>query len=98
MSPAARYSLIGSGVLAALLSGCAAGPRLYLANELQSVAGKCRLAESDVDQLGDPRFLFLLKPAPSKAELACVSHWAARHHLHLVFIQSITPPPGPSDI
>jgi hypothetical protein len=98
VSPAARYSLIGSGALAPLLSGCAAGPRLYSASELESVADRCGLAPSEVDQLGDKRFLFLMKPAPSDAERACISRWGKRRGLHVVIIESAIPPLGPNDI
>ena len=98
MTPAARFSLIGTGALAPLLSACAAGPRLYSASELGSVADRCGLAPSEVDQLGDKRFLFLLKPAPSDDELACVSRWGKRRGLHVVIIESAIPPLGPNDV
>ena len=98
MTPAARNSLIGSGALASILAGCAGGPRLYSTSELGVVAERCGVAQSELDQLGDPRFLFLLRPAPSDAVRSCVSRWAKRHDLHAVFIDAINSPLGPNDI
>lgn len=72
-----------------VVSGCV-NARVYSDAQLAGVAQQCGVDAGDIAQEPDqPRFLFLLTPKPSPAQLGCVSRWSRRHHMHLGFIQSI---------
>ena len=72
------------------LSACAIQPRLYSTGELTKVADRCGVADTEVTQIGaDPKLLYLLTLSPSDDQLGCVSHWASRRNLTIVFVESV---------
>jgi hypothetical protein len=64
--------------------------RVYSEQELSEVGRACGVAAGEVVQEADePRILFLYTVGPSKAQLACVRDWSAKHKLHLAYIEAV---------
>lgn len=79
-------------LLALPLAACATTgmpARMYSADELAKVARDCRLALGDVAQFEEePRLLFLL-PVERADQALCVSRWARRRNLRLVYMENM---------
>jgi hypothetical protein len=73
-------------------------PRLYSTGELAKVADRCGVANTEVGQIGpDPELLYLLTPEPNDNQLDCVTRWANRRNLTLVYVESIEVQPEPTE-
>ena len=69
-----------------LLSACATA-QMHSEDQLNLVAQGCGLSFGEVMQdASEKRLLFLMHAEPSRAERACIYHWAHRNHLRLVLI------------
>jgi hypothetical protein len=78
-------------LLALPLAACATTMpvRMYSADELAAVTRECRLALGDVAQFEEePRLLFLL-PVERAEQGICVSRWAQRRNLRLVYMENM---------
>ena len=74
---------------AALLSACAAHPRLHSMRELSSVAERCDVAAHELAQHRErPEIFYFLKPAASEPQLICVARWTKKNHLKLVYVEA----------
>ena len=77
-------------VAAALLSACAAHPRVHSASELASVADRCDVAAHELAQHRErPEIFYFLNPAASEPQLICVVRWAKQNHLKLVYVEAV---------
>ena len=75
--------------LATVLSACAT-PRLYEQTELNSVGRQCGLALGEVFQdESEKKLLFVMAPAATPAQRACIARWAKRHRLKAVIVDNI---------
>ena len=74
----------------ALLSACAAHPRVQSASELASVADRCDVAVHELAQHRErPEIFYFLNPAASEPQLICVVRWAKKNHLRLVYVEAV---------
>ena len=74
---------------AALLSACAAHPRVHSASELATVADRCDVAAHELAQHRErPEIFYFLNPAASEPQLICVVRWAKQNHLKLVYVEA----------
>ena len=74
----------------ALLSACAAHPRVHSASELGAVAERCDVAAHELAQHRErPEIFYFLNPAASEPQLICVVRWAKKNHLRLVYVEAV---------
>lgn len=86
------------GALALLAAACSAEPRLHSASELSALADRCGVFPTDFVQDHErPRFFYYLKPAAGEAQFRCVSRWAKRNRLNLVFVETVERAPATSE-
>jgi hypothetical protein len=84
MRPALAPALAALG-----LAGCAT-VRMHSQEELVAVSRQCGVAFGDLQQFEEePRLLFLM-PVEGPRPFVCVSRWARRHGLRLVYIEEVT--------
>ena len=75
-----------------LLSGCVTA-RLHSEAELSVVGRDCGVALGELFQdESEKRLLFLFKPGATQGQRACVTRWARRNHLKIVFVDAINFP------
>ena len=76
-------------LLAAALSlaACATMPRLYSQDELSAVGRACGLTAGElVQEVEEPRLVFLFKQHPSRSQVSCVRQWSRKRSLTLALI------------
>jgi hypothetical protein len=75
---------------ALVLAGCAT-VRLHGQEELVALSRRCGVALGNIVQFEEePRLLFLL-PVERAGQFVCVSRWARRHRLRLVYMEEAEP-------
>jgi hypothetical protein len=78
-------------VLPALSLGGCATVRMHGQEELVALSRRCGVALGNVVQFEEePRLLFLL-PVERAGQFVCVSRWARRHRLRLVYMEEAEP-------
>lgn len=82
-------ALAGATLAALSLAGCATTARMHSQEELAGVTRRCGVALGDLQQFEEePRLVFLL-PVERAGQFVCVSRWARRRGLRLVYIEEV---------
>ncbi len=91
--PRRTISSIFVGAVLLSLSACATTARLHSEDEVSAVGRECGLAMGELFQdKSEKRLLFLFRIEPSAEQRACVTRWARRNHLKIVFVDAINFP------
>ncbi len=75
--------------LALPLSACATTARMHSADELAGVGRQCGVALGEIAQFEEePRLLFLF-PVERAGQFVCVSRWARRRGMRVVYLEDV---------